>query len=213
MLLCFLAAMVTPAAGGNGTGFVVDAAGRVLTSHHIVEGCRGLALRRGDVRVGASVLAADSGADLALLAPRGALPARPVAFRPEPSARPGERVIVAGFPPEAAAVGWLRAGSATVVAAADPAGRFRISVPVEPGNSGGPVFDAAGRVIGVAAGTLRYRSSGAPADNPGVAIGGDRVQDFLRHAGADYRLSHGAVNGIRAIAEQARDSTVLVECL
>lgn len=222
LLLAFCVAFLAPPVGGhglpapavarNGTGFVVDTAGRVVTSHHIVKGCRGLVLTRGDVRVGASLLSADGGADLALLVPRGALPASPVSFRPEPEARVGERVIVAGFPREVNAVGWLRAGAAKVVAATDQAGRFRVSVPVEPGNSGGPVLDVSGRVIGVAAGTLRYRSTGAPAGNPGVAIGGARLKAFLRRAGVDYRLGDRATLGISAIADRTRHSTVLVEC-
>lgn len=199
----------------NGTGFVVDDKGRVLTSHHVVEGCRLLAMRRGNARVGASLEWADRAADLALLLPHGALPASPVSFRRRPAVRAGERVVVAGFPREVTGTGWLRAGSAEVVTAGDGAGRFRLSVPVEPGNSGGPVFDRAARVIGVAAGTLRDAATGVPVavGGPGVAVAGDAVQHFLRRAGVAYRMDEGSELDMPAIAERARDSTVLVECL
>jgi S1-C subfamily serine protease len=197
----------------NGTGFVVDDEGRVLTSHHVVAGCRLLAMRRGNARVGASLVSADRDADLALLLPQGDLPASPVSFRRLPVVTAGERVVVAGFPREVAGTGWLRAGSAEVVMPGDGKGRFRLSVPVEPGNSGGPVFDRAARVIGVAAGTFRHAATGAPLGAPGVAVAGDAVQGFLRRAGVAYRVEEGRTLGIRSIAERARDSTVLVECL
>ena len=197
----------------NGTGFVVDDKGRVLTSHHVVAGCRLLAMRSGNARVAASLVSADRAADLALLLPHGALPASPVSFRRRATVRAGERVVVAGFPREVTGTGWLRAGSAEVVMAGDGAGRFRLSVAVEPGNSGGPVFDRAARVIGVAAGTLRDAATGVPVGGPGVAVAGDAVQRFLRRAGVAYRMDEGSELGIPAIAERARDSTVLVECL
>ena len=223
LLVCCLALPVIPvgadalppgfAAARNGTGFVVDDRGRVVTSHHVAAGCHGLAMRRGNARVRASLVSVDREADLALLAPDGALPAIPVSFRSRPLAGTGERVVVAGFPREARASGWLKAASAEVTGPPDRAGRLRLSVPVEPGNSGGPVFDRAGQVIGVAAGTLRSGSTGLPVGNPGVAVGGEVVQGFLRRAGVAYRVGEGTALGIRRIADLARESTVLVECL
>lgn len=138
--------------GGQGSGIVWRADGLVLTNDHVVPGDRAEVLLADGQRLAATVLRRDRAADLAALrVPARGLPAVPVA---DPRGlRPGELVIAVGNPlgtPGAVAVGILSG----VVPADGPVGRrrpelVRADVDLYPGNSGGPLLDARGRVIGI----------------------------------------------------------------
>jgi S1-C subfamily serine protease len=140
-----------------GSGFVLDAAGHVVTSHHGVD-LRGfhdatymIVVDEGattERTYPARLLHHDVGGDLALLAlipPYGTLAALPLAER----AARGEPVRALGYPRHAA----FRETRGTVIAIR-PATRFRSAMveadaPVAVGNSGGPLVDSAGGVVGV----------------------------------------------------------------
>jgi S1-C subfamily serine protease len=139
----------------TGTGFAV-AGGRVVTNQHVVADAEMVAVRIAGRRVRARVVGSDASTDLAILR----LPsrhARELATLPLGSSRgvrPGDTAVALGNP-----YGLTRTVTAGVVSAV---GR-RISAPdgapirdaiqtdaaVNPGNSGGPLLDANGRVIGV----------------------------------------------------------------
>jgi S1-C subfamily serine protease len=209
------------ARGGSGSGFLVDTRGRALTSYHVVARCSRIFLHDEKTLAPASVLAADPASDLALLAATGPLGGKPALFRSPIAASLGERVMVAGYPLQGLLSTELQVASGMVSALAGPKGDrrlFQLSVPVQLGNSGGPVMDESGKVIGLVAGTLRGteagRATGVAPENVGFAVRGAVLQRFLDRAGTPYR-SAPARNPVdtRKIARAAREFTVLVECL
>lgn len=134
----------------SGTGFLVTSAGHVVTNEHVVRGCGTLSVSFGAVMRPATILASDAQTDLAVLWAPGT-GATPLPVRAE-AAVLGEAIIVFGFP----LAGTLsREGVLSVGIVAATAGfrddrRFmQISAPVQPGNSGGPVLDNRGQVMGV----------------------------------------------------------------
>ena len=133
----------------SGTAFFVSNDGKALTNAHVVERCQQVNMS-GDGQNGtAQVLAQDDKNDLALLA-TDLHPAQFANWRL--SVRQGEDVVVYGFPLTGvlAAGGNVATGNVTALAGLGDDSRFlQISAPVQPGNSGGPLLDRSGSVVGI----------------------------------------------------------------
>jgi len=136
----------------SGTGWPV-VGGYVITNHHVVAGHQNIALIRRDGKIiKANVAAVDATNDLVLLKPENMKyipPALPLADR---SARVGERVFTVGYPhPDLmGAEPKLTQGiiNARTGMRNDPR-VYQISVPLQGGNSGGPLLNMNGQVIGI----------------------------------------------------------------
>ncbi len=142
---------------GTGSGFVWDAAGRIVTNYHVVKGADKVEVTFFDnIVLLAEVIGSDSDADLAVLQVN--LPADqlyPVTLGDSDAAFVGQRAIAIGNP---FGQEWtLTTGVVSALGRTLPSatGRFRIpemiqtDAAINPGNSGGPLLDRDGRVIGV----------------------------------------------------------------
>jgi len=152
----------TPAGGSVGSGFIIDNTGHVLTNNHVVAGAADnrveVTLADGRLYLG-EILGTDSVTDLALLQLLD-VPAdlHPVALGDSDQVRVGDAVLAVGNP-----LGLSNTATTGIVSALDrpvtaggsgdlervTTNAIQIDAAVNPGNSGGPVFDATGRVIGV----------------------------------------------------------------
>ena len=203
----------------NGSGFVVGRDGEIVTNHHVVDGCVKVTVSRAGESRDAGVRAMDADNDLALLqAPLAAGTA--ATFSRSPRARLGEAVTVAGYPLQGLLSNQLNVTSGNVSALAslgDDVKQLQITAPVQPGNSGGPLLDAAGNVIGVVVSKLdAVRTAELTGDIPqnvNFAIKGALVRGFLDIHGVAYRRrASDAKLAPDLIAEQARGFTVAVHC-
>jgi putative serine protease PepD len=130
-------------ATGQGSAFVLasgDGGATLITNHHVVAGSRQVRLRRDGLVLTGLVVRVDEAADLAAIEVDRTLPALSRSM-----ARPavGDPVVSVGSP-----LGLGGTVTTGVVSALRP-GQIQFSAPVSPGNSGGPLVDRAGRVIGV----------------------------------------------------------------
>lgn len=207
-------------AASSGTGWLA-AAGKVLTNHHVVAGCRALRVQSPRGAAGARLIGYDRENDLALLDVPTLASVAPATLRAAAGATLGEPIMFAGFPLRAFVSDELHVSTGIVSALAGPRGDRRyiqLGAAVQPGDSGGPVMDSSGQVIAVVTGTLDpapvQRATGLAPQNVGFAVRGERVRRFLDILGASYRTgrSEARLEGTR-IAERAREFTVLVECL
>jgi S1-C subfamily serine protease len=94
---------------------------------------------------------------------------------------------------------------------------LQISAPIQPGNSGGPVFDASGHLAGIAVGTLDTvqlaRAIGVVPENINFAIKAEEARQFLTaHGLTAATADRGKELSTAAIAEQAVKMTVRLEC-
>jgi S1-C subfamily serine protease len=130
-------------------------------------------------------------------------------------------VIVAGFPLGQVLAGGLNVTTGSVSALAGPrnnAAMVQITAPVQSGNSGGPVLDQRGQVIGVVVGKLNALRiaayTGDVPQNVNFAINRSVVRTFLEANGVqlDTAPSATAAAATTEIADQARHYTVLLEC-
>ena len=138
---------------GGGSAFVIRRDGPtafLVTNYHVVEdiwdaGGRGVALHQGDVNFFGSIVRVNSALDLALLEVPADLPALKIA---EAEPDPGDPVMVVGSP--LGLEGSVTTGVVSSIREEEGVREIQFSAPVNPGNSGGPVVDSFGDVIGVA---------------------------------------------------------------
>ena len=203
-----------------GSSFAVGEAGHLLTNNHVIESCANVRVRReGDVAVAAEVVARDQQNDLALL--KVATPLHDlVAFREGRGIRQGDGVLAYGFPLVGALAqeGNLTTGAVSALAGLNNDTRFlQMSAPVQAGNSGGPLVDAAGNLVGVVTSKLNAltvaAATGDVPQNVNFAIKGTVARDFLDANNVAYRTAASNRELKPAdLAERARRYTFLVEC-
>ncbi len=195
----------------NGTGFFVGAGGFVVTNAHVVEGCDNPKVVCGLAEPAvAQVLGRDTKNDLALLKVDIA-PDHVAALRGD--VRVGEEIAAFGYPLQGtlSTGGNFTVGNVSALAGMQNDSRhLQITAPVQPGNSGGPVVDRAGNVIGVVVSGLGMHSKGA-AQNVNFAINIGVLTAFLNSHGVSYQVetsTHPLQNV--DLAEKVRSISALI---
>lgn len=196
-----------------GTGFYINVAGHVVTNAHVVAPCQSPIEVNGTP---ARIIAMDEGSDLAIL---GAGRTPPAFARINPNAtRLNADITVAGYP-LAGLLSGLSVTRGSISALSGLRGdtrHFRISAPVQAGNSGGPVFNARGEVVGVVVAQLSdsIADSGEinRPQNVNFAIRAVGLADFLTLNGIAFDTSAGTPLSNEALADLAQDVTVQITC-
>ena len=136
-----------------GTGFIISSDGYVLTNHHVIDGADQVIVRLGDRReLEASVVGSDEQSDVALLKlDQGGLP--PARIGASSALKPGQWVVAIGSP-----FGFENSVTAGIVSALGRASQMpgqqyvpfiQTDVPINRGNSGGPLLNIRGEVVGI----------------------------------------------------------------
>ena len=162
-----------------GSGVIISADGQVMTAAHVVNAMDEITVETlGGPPVRAHVLSSEPAADLALLKLDGAPPSWvPAPLANTDSIMVGDQVIVIGAPyglSHSLSVGWISARWApnTVYGAMPLAEFFQTTATINSGNSGGPMFNMAGEVIGIVS---QGGDKVATIDGQQVAVGGDII--------------------------------------
>jgi hypothetical protein len=203
----------------TGTAFVVSSQGHLLTNRHVVGNCQQVRLAGSDKPL--KVLPQDEANDLALLQMTGK-PKAVAVFRTANDVRQGESIAVYGYPLEGAlaAGGNLSPGVVSALAGlGNNTSHIQITAPVQQGNSGGPVLDGKGQVVGVVVQKLDAvkvaKLTGDVPQNVNFAINESTARAFLDSNQVQYKTGHWWNFGqkdLTEIAEDARTYTVVVEC-
>lgn len=203
----------------SGTGFVVSAEGHVITNAHVVLGCPGAVLSGREGVAALEVVALDRANDLALL--KLARPLSSVAaFQSTDTVRAGDPVVVVGYPLRGILASEANVTTGAVSALAGPDNDRRllqITAPVQRGNSGGPIFDASGGVVGVVVSKLDAMKIARATDdipqNVNFGLRAAVATGFLDAQGVAYAHAvPGAALSPAEIAERALASTLPLEC-
>ena len=136
----------------QGSGFVVDSRGIIVTNSHVINNAESIAVVLQDgTRLDASVVGNDTSTDLAVLRVKSAKSLPTVSWGDSDKTRVGDWVIAIGNP-----LGFGGSVTAGIVSArgrnirAGPYDDFiQTDAPINRGNSGGPLFDLSGKVIGI----------------------------------------------------------------
>ncbi|WP_114389507.1 trypsin-like peptidase domain-containing protein [Notoacmeibacter marinus] len=202
---------------GSGTGFVVDANGSILTNAHVVSGCGRIEVTGvGD----AAIMVADDSLDLALLKVEGAHSLKPATIALDDPML-GEDVFAFGYPlPQAlgSELGFSRGSVSSMVGLRSEPTQFRMTASVQPGNSGGPLVDEEGRVIGMVTAKLDAMAvANATGDIPqsmNFAIRSSVLRDWLsaQDIAFDAADRQDAYKRASAVARTAAGYTHQIVC-
>ena len=203
---------------GSGSGFFVSTDGYFLTNYHVVEDAKKVELETATTgRIAAKVAKIDPVNDLALLKAEGSF--RPVRFQYTPKVSLGDRIVVMGFPaPDLQGV-EVKATQGSVSGEngmKDFVGVFQMDATIQPGNSGGPVANANGEVVGVAVSSVDAVkvaiSGGYVPQNVNYAVKSAYAIAFLNSTdcAGKFLQARGSASNMEEAIEQLRESTALV---
>ena len=204
-----------------GSGFVINGNGVVLTNAHVVRSCRNIrvSLGTGSRTEAASVLARDEGNDLAALQ-TSLHPDSIARFREDKPLRPGDAVVAVGFPLSSVLSREPNVTAGVISALNGLRGdhrHYQITAPIQRGNSGGPLTDMGGGVVGVVASTLNAmklaEKTGAIPQNVSFAIKSELARKFLSDNGISFETAPaGPERSAADVGDVVRRQTAYVEC-
>jgi len=228
-----------PQSGSSGSGFFVSKMGHVITNAHVVKGCQRVTV--GDdanTQSPAEVISSDTRNDLALLklssldmasSETKAL-VRKLEIKIVPLASDGllrsddvelgEKVLVAGYPYGDIFSNTIKVTGGMVSATrgmGDDTGQFQLDAAVQPGNSGGPIYDGYGNVVGVVVSQLNKlkvaKAIGSMPENVNFGIKASTVRQFLTASGLPSKWSQRSKElSNRQLAKIAQNQALMVVC-
>ena len=181
-------------AQAQGSGFVYDSSGHVITNAHVVDGAQSAKVRFADGKsYDATVVGVDASTDLAVLkveAPSSAL--HPLELADSSQAAVGDVVVAIGSP-----FGLENSVTAGIVSALGRSmkapngytitGSIQTDAAINHGNSGGPLLDLDGKVVGVNA---QIESESGGNDGVGFAIPSSTVKSIVTQILEDGSVQH-----------------------
>ncbi|MGH6794206.1 MAG: S1C family serine protease [Methylocella sp.] len=202
----------------SGSGFFVGSDGDVLTNNHVIEDCTSIRVFMDQAAAAeARVIARDASNDLALLS-TALKPIRKAS--PRTNVRLGESVAAFGYPHAdvLASSGNFTLGNVTALAGIRDDSRYlQISAPVQAGNSGGPLLDQNGNLVGIVTAKLNAlkiaAASGDLPQNVNFALKASTVANFLDTNRIKYAPGSSTVAlKPEDLADQARSMSVFILC-
>jgi putative serine protease PepD len=201
----------------EGSGFVVDAKGDIVTNAHVIEGASTITVTFGDgTKAKASVVGADATTDLAVVRVTGVSAAKlhPLTLADSDDVSVGDGVLAIGSPyglSETLTTGIVSALDRTITSpsGATIGGAIQTDAAINHGNSGGPLIDTDGKVIGVNA---QIESDSDGNTGVGFAIPSDTVRtvaaaliagEKVPHPQLGVRIEDGTSGGVRLAAVTA----------
>jgi S1-C subfamily serine protease len=206
--------------GFSGTGFVISSSGHIVTNNHVIAGCGEIhGNLTGEAPVTLRVVSSDRFNDLALLQGPAASFKEFVKIR-ERSIRSGDSVVAIGFPYH----GLLSSDFTVTTGIVSSLSGFlndsrvlQITAAVQPGNSGGPLLDTSGQLVGIVSSKLdaiKFASvTGNIPENINFAIKTGALRDFLDNSVVSYQTAESKADlKTPEIAGNARAYTLLITC-
>ncbi len=193
----------------SGTGFYVSKQGHIITNNHVIDACQKVMVHsQGNEPEEIRILSVDKTNDLALLKS----PSLPKVFFPLAQDTPylTQEIITAGYP-LVSQLGLSLKVTKGIVSALSAPGNFsniQIDAAVQPGNSGGPIFDEYGNVMGV----VVARLDEVEAQNVNFGIKASIVKNLLVSNEVTLTSPKNEIIGKRQLSQEMKIGTVLLSC-
>jgi S1-C subfamily serine protease len=204
----------------SGTGFVISASGHILTNNHVADGCTDLKGNLGgQPPTELRVVSKDATNDLAVL--QGPVETfKNFAKIRDRALHSGDSVVAIGYPYHGLLSSDFTVTTGIVSSLSgmkNDTRELQISAAVQPGNSGGPLFDTNGLIVGIVTAKLdaisMARATGTIPENINFAIKTGAIRDFLDNSVVPYETaSPGGELKTSDIANNARAFTLLITC-
>jgi len=197
-------------AASSGTGFYVSNTGHIISNHHVVEGCNTVKLTFKGKEVSADVLAVDKKNDLAILKANLTPPKLyPVATE---DASLLEDIIIAGYPLGKRVSAAIKTSKGSITALAgygDNYSEFQTDAALNQGNSGGPIIDQKGNVVGVAVANYG-KKAGVESFNFGIKS--STLRTFASANGLKFLPPNNKEMSNKDLGKLITEATVYLEC-
>ena len=168
----------------SGTGFYVSNSGHLITNYHVIEGCRDMKVISKGRTIETLVLATDPSNDLALLKAKDASSTYFSISNKQPEEL--QDVIVAGFPfgdRVSSSIKFTQGIVSSLTGVGDNYSQIQIDAALQPGNSGGPIMDNMGNIVGVAVAKLSLKKImddyGVVPENTNFGIKASAVRNLM----------------------------------
>jgi hypothetical protein len=206
-----------PGSSFSGSGFAVDPQ-HVLTNFHVIDGARTVEVASDKLTAPAEIVFSDPRNDIAMLRVDRNLAAA-ARFRDPAEVHLGEDIMVLGFPLQGLLGSGPQATAGNISALCgigNDTSVVQFSAPIASGNSGGPILDQSGLVVGIVHASLnvdRIREGGSNAENINFGVKGALVRAFLGTVGIEPQLGGaGAARGRADIVREARSYIYRIKC-
>ena len=201
----------------SGSGFAVSSDGYVITNHHVIEGCQKVVVHTKGKELPVTVVTYDPQNDLALL--KGDF--RPSTVFPLSNNRPEllQDIYVAGFPfgdKFSTSVKVTKGIISSLTGLGNNFSNIQIDAALQSGNSGGPILDDFGNVIGVAVSKLdakyMFEEFGIIPENTNFGIKSNVVRSILDSNSVDSPPANRSSISKTQLGEMISDGTYYISC-
>ena len=206
----------------SGTGFFVTHDGHVITNNHVVANCDKISIHGEGMSTGAKIVAQDIEHDLALLKAAFTSPNKAYFNSMRQPLKSGDPVVIIGYPGES----WrghdpiIRTSS--IIDMKGPKGEekwLQFTDSVQQGNSGGPLLDSAGNVVGVIVAKSQLHMKNLENNQielvkkADLAISLPTVRSFLEQSNVQYQTADSNIYlSPDRVNDRARPFIVNVHC-
>lgn len=203
---------------GSGTGFFVSSRGHAVSNDHVVGICKKVAAKiKGEIRF-FNILSTDEKNDLGLI--KGDYISQNYLSIKTSGAEFGEDIVAFGYPLSDALSSSVKLTRGIVSSLSGPGNNYseiQIDAAIQPGNSGGPVLNMEGQVVGVASSGLNklYMLEQAEyiPENVNFAIAAPTLQNFLKVNGVITKSRSYRIKNTKELAKVGRPATLQLFCM
>ncbi len=202
----------------TGTGFFINDLGYLLTNNHVIDGCKKIIVFSGSQQSDLKLIANDNLNDLALLkanfTPAGSLPIS------NSDGELLEDIYVGGYPYGNAISSSIKITKGIISSLTGIGNNYsnmQIDAAIQPGNSGGPIINSKGNVVGVAVSKLNFlkilEDFGTIPEGTNFGIKSSTVIQFINANNVLSVKSNNSNLEPTQLSRRIKDSTVYIECV
>ena len=201
----------------SGTGFAVSSLGHVVTNSHVIAGCKEVKIHHKGKSIAATIIANDPINDLALL--KGAFRPTSIFSLSRKNPKLMQEIFVAGYPfgkNISSSVKVTRGIVSSLTGLGNNISNMQIDAAVQPGNSGGPIFNDKGNVVGVAVAKLDLKkvleAFGTIPENTNFGIKSNVVVNLLESNSINPRAENKRKISSTKLGDLISDATYYLSC-
>ena len=196
-------------AAASGSGFLVSKNGHIITNHHVIEGCNVIKINFKGRELKAETLAVDKMNDIAIISTK----LNEKVYLPISNEDVSllEDVIVAGYPlgkKVSSAIKTHKGVVTSLAGAGDNYSNFQTDATINQGNSGGPVLNQKGNVVGIAVATWVEKG----VQGVHFAVKSSTLKTFANANGLEFRPENVNILTNKNLGKLITDTTVYIEC-
>ena len=205
---------------GLGTGFFVSSDGHVVSNDHVVGICRKVASKIDGTIINFNVINTDKVNDLGLI--KGEYKSKHFLNIKSGGAEFGEDIITFGYPLSNDLSDSVKLTRGIVSSLSGPGNNYseiQIDAAIQPGNSGGPVLNMEGQVVGVASSGLnkitKLLDENSPyiPENVNFAVASSTLTNFLKANGVNVSNASLKISNTKELAKIGRPATLQLFCM